>query len=345
VEQAIALLVIIPFQPKLWEFVAALGAKIEDAFWKRTWVHAANLTEEQVLFVVSKLRLCRRPFSVLDFVDGARHSGMKFSEDFLLGVLEGALIEVETPEEKPGDIQMLQHHLTEVFQFLQQSPQTDEARLARLEWACLKLLDGYRHSPVALHRVLSRDPKFFAEVISHRYRPKSECGQPRDEVDESPKRLAEGAYGLLKSWRRLPGASADGTNDKLVLLDWLTQARGECAKLDRQGVADLQIGEVLSNAPTDPDGTWPCVAVRDAMEDINSEEIFCGFAAGVFKQRGSYSKSLTEGGAQERALANKYQTHAESIRAGWPMTASVLQRIADDYKSRGRFEDERLHER
>ena len=193
VEQAVALLVIIPFQPRLWGFAEALGLEIEDAFWKRTCVHAARLSEEQVMFVVSKLRACRRPFSVLDFVDGARHDGMKFSEDFLLSVLEGALFGTDPLDEKPGDVQMLQYHVTELFQCLQQSPQANESRLGRLEWACLKLLDGFRRSPVALHRLLSRDPKFFAEVMSHLYRAKSERGKPRGEVDETTQNLAEGA--------------------------------------------------------------------------------------------------------------------------------------------------------
>ena len=345
VEQAVALLVIIPFQPKLWELVAALGPEIENDYWKQAYAHAARLTEEQVMFVVTKLRACRRPFSVLDFVDGARHGGMKFSEDFLLSVLEGALLGTEAPDEKPGDVQMLQYHITELFECLQESPQTDESRLARLEWACLKLLDGFQHSPVALHRLLSRDSKFFAEVISHLYRAKSERGQPKGESDEVTQKLAEGAYGLMKSWGRLPGKRADGTIDKTVLVDWLTLAREECAKHDRKEVADVEIGEMLSNAPADLEGAWPCLAVRDAMEDINSEEILRGFEMGVFNQRGCFSKSMTEGGVQERELVNKYRKQAESIRAGWPMVAAALQRIADSYASDAKREDERLHER
>ena len=66
---------------------------------------------------------------------------------------------------------------------------------------------------------------------------------------------------------------------------------------------------------------------------------------GVFSQRGSHWKSLTEGGAQERQLADKYQKQAESIRAGWPLVAAVLQRLADGYASDAKREDERLHDR
>ena len=345
VNQAVALLTIIPFQPKLWDFVASLGTAVEDGYWKQAYAHAAHLTEEQVMFVVGKLRAYRRPFSVLDFVNGARPGGMKFSEGFLLSVLEGAVVGTEPPDEKPGDLQMLRYHITELFQWLQQSPKTDETRLTRLEWACLKLLDGFQHSPVALHRLLSRDPHFFAEVMTHLYRAKSERGKPKEKASEATQDLAEGAYSLMKSWHRIPGRADGGTIEKSALVDWLTKAREECLKLDRLEVADLEIGEMLASAPADADGTWPCLAVRDAMEDLNSEEIFRGFEMGVMNSRGVTSRSLTEGGAQERTLVAKYQGLADGIRAGWPMVAATLQRIADSYAHQAKREDDYIHER
>lgn len=344
-DQAIALLTIIPFQPKLWAFVASLGSAVEGGYWKQTYTHAALLTEEQVMFVVAKLRAHRRPFSVLEFVDGARHHGMQFSEDFLLSVLEDVITGSESLDEKPGDIQMVQYHITELFQCLQQRPKTDETRLTRLEWACLKLLDGFQHSPTALHRLLARDPHFFAEVMTYLYRAKSERGKPKEVADPAKPSLAEGAYNLMKSWHRIPGRADDGTIDKSLLMNWLTKAREQCSKLDRSAVADLEIGKVLACAPADADETWPCLAVRDAMEDINSEEIFRGFEMGVMNSRGVTSRSLTEGGAQERELVAKYQGLADRIHAGWPLVGATLQRIAESYAHRAKWEDERVHER
>ena len=161
VEQAVALLVIIPFQPRLWGFAEALGLEIEDAFWKRTCVHAARLSEEQVMFVVSKLRACRRPFSVLDFVDGARHDGMKFSEDFLLSVLEEHSSEPTPSTKNRATSRCFSITSPSCSNAFSKARKRMSPRLGRLEWACLKLLDGFRRSPVALHRLLSRDPKFF----------------------------------------------------------------------------------------------------------------------------------------------------------------------------------------
>lgn len=149
----------------------------------------------------------------------------------------------------------------------------------------------------------------------------------------------------MKSWSGLPGKRPDGRIDKTVLSDWLTVARAECGKLDRLESADVKIGEMFASSPPDADDTWPCLAVRDVMEDVNSEEIFRGFEMGVMNSRGVTSRSMTEGGAQERELALKYQKHADGIRAGWPMMAATLQRLAHTYTSDAKRHDERLHER
>ena len=79
------------------------------------------------------------------------------------------------------------------------------------------------------------------------------------------------------------------------------------------------------------------------MEDIHSEEVFRGFEMGIMNSRGVTSRSLTEGGAQERELVAKYQGFAERIRAGWPMVAAALQRVADSYARQAKREDERTH--
>ena len=106
-------------------------------------------------------------------------------------------------------------------------------------------------------------------------------------------------------------------------------------------VCDSRIGEVLAYAPGEPDGSWPCIPVRDVLEDMEAEEIFQGLGAGIYNKRGLYSKSLREGGAQERDLANKYLAFAEASKIEWPKTAAALRRIARSYEEEAR-EDERM---
>jgi hypothetical protein len=107
---------------------------------------------------------------------------------------------------------------------------------------------------------------------------------------------------------------------------------------------DSRIGEVLAYAPGEPDGSWPCIPVRDALEEFSrdSKEIFRGFSAGIFKKRGLVTKSLREGGDQERGLAKAFRSFADACQGGWDRTAETLRRLARSYEEDARREDERL---
>ena len=106
-------------------------------------------------------------------------------------------------------------------------------------------------------------------------------------------------------------------------------------------ICDVMIGEQLSHAPADADGTWPCEAVREILELVPTDEILRGFHCGVSNQRGTFTKSMTEGGEQERKLARKYRAYSEKCRVGWPRTGLALRRLAESYEAQGKREDER----
>lgn len=83
------------------------------------------------------------------------------------------------------------------------------------------------------------------------------------------------------------------------------------------------------------------MAVRDLINDLGSEHIELGFELDVYNGRGVVSRSLTEGGEQERRLAERYGGHADALNDGWPRTAAMLRRISDRYASDARREDVR----
>ena len=128
----------------------------------------------------------------------------------------------------------------------------------------------------------------------------------------------------------IPGTQANGSIDTNALLSWITEARKLCSAAKILELCDYEIGMILSSAPVDPDGSWPCAAVRDMLEMV----------PGIFGQRGVCSKSLFEGGEQERALAEKYRGFAAKCKMRWPRTALLLRRIADSYEGQARREDE-----
>lgn len=76
---------------------------------------------------------------------------------------------------------------------------------------------------------------------------------------------------------------------------------GACDELGRLQSTEHQVGDLLANAPADSDGVWPCHAVRDVLEELQSREVMRGMHIGRFNARGAHWRD--EGGAQEREIA------------------------------------------
>ena len=112
-----------------------------------------------------------------------------------------------------------------------------------------------------------------------------------------------------------------------------------CAEHGRVDIGDEKIGELLSNAPAEKDGAWPCLPVCDAMERIASQKIGLGFNIGVFNGRGVVSRGLNEGGVQERELAAKYRGWAKLRAFDYPHVSGVLESIAASYDRDAKKED------
>jgi hypothetical protein len=172
-------------------------------------------------------------------------------------------------------------------------------------------------------------------------RSKNQPAKADKEVSAEDSQRAENAYRLLGSWKDVPGGRDDQTVDEKTLLAWVQRARSlaeDCGLLE---ICDSRIGEVFAYAPVESDGSWPCIPVRDTLEEIgkDTDEVFQGFHVGIYNKRGMFSKTMREGGAQERALAEKYREFADASGIEWPKTAATLRRIADEYEEFARRED------
>ena len=231
------------------------------------------------------------------------------------------------------------------MKYLEDDPTADQERVVALEWRLMSLARFDRFVPKALHGELARNPSFFADIISQCYREKHAPEPKDDERDEAKINIVMAAHTLLESWLGIPGTTLDGNVDKAALGAWVSEARSLCMANDRIEVCDLKIGEQLSYSPAEPDGSWPCSAVREIMEAVPGDEILRGFRSGVINQRGVVSRRLNEGGEQERELVAKFRGHAEHCKIRWPRTARILRSIAERYDSEARHEDERAEGR
>jgi len=74
------------------------------------------------------------------------------------------------------------------------------------------------------------------------------------------------------------------------------------------------------------------------LEELKSEQIERGVITERFTMRGVYSKSLDEGGAQERALAEQARSWASAM-PNYPRSAALLTRIGDSWERQAEQED------
>jgi hypothetical protein len=104
-------------------------------------------------------------------------------------------------------------------------------------------------------------------------------------------------------------------------------------------MCDVRIGNVFAHAPGEPDGPWPCIPVRDALEESGTDAMFEGFEVGIFNKRGAYCTMPDGGGEQEQAIARRYRGYADACKVEWPKTAASLRRVAETYEEQARRVD------
>jgi transcriptional regulator with XRE-family HTH domain len=343
VSEAGEFLLLLKFEEYAWNLVKGLGADVEEYYWSRVGRFCYGGKKNEVEFAVSMLLKYHRPFQACYVLMMALQQKCRIEANTVLHVLEMGLTDEGIQEAKQRH-ERIWHNVQRLITWLQEAlasedSNVDENRLASVEWGYQGILDGTPASSTTLHRMLQRNPEFFAEVLAAIYRARSDKPAPDYTPSDQEKAKAETAYRLLHSWYRLPGQQKDGPVDGDALINWIRNARQLCKEQDRLEICDSQIGRLLAYSPKEADGSWPCIAVRDAIEEVDGKELTNGFEIGIYNKRGGYRKSITEGGAQERNLASTYQAWADACLIDWPKTARSLRNVATHYENEAQRED------
>ncbi len=341
-QEAAQFLVFLPFERKTWDFAVDKGDEVVSAYWKHARPFTRGEDGGEAKYAIEMFLEHGRAPAAFVVLQMALSQRAIIKPRLLMDALESWM----GSDTQEAAHQGITHQVHLFFQELQErvdqkDPSVDLDRLAKLEWACIGLLDGHPASPVTLHRKLRDDPEFFVDVLGLVFRPKNEVVEAQKEVTAGDRQRAQNAYRLLMSWEEVPGRLDDQNVDEKKLHDWVQKARTLADTRGLLEICDSRIGEVFAYAPVENDGSWPCLPVRDELEEIDPDDVRDGFCAGIFNKRGMFTKSMGEGGAQELALAAKYRTFAEACKIEWPKTAAALRRVAHGYDEDARREDAR----
>jgi hypothetical protein len=315
-----------------WDLLPELGAEVDSAYWAEFVPYGRGGDFPHVNEVARQLLRHGRTAMAVDTLSLFAE---RLADVVDVDVVLDALAKFGTVED-PEIGRVSEHDLTRLLDYLR-ARGVDETEVARLEWKFLPALHYESRAP-SLQRLLARDPASFVQLIELAFKPAKSEG--RSESRDVDRNLASNAYRLLREWQVVPGTRDDGMVDPAALQTWLEEVRALLTQADRLEIGELQVGEVLAHAPTDPDGTFPTRPVRDVLEAAPNDRLERGFTIGLHNKRGVTSRGMTEGGKQEYDLADRYEAWAQAVEATHPRTAGALRTVAESYRDEGRRNDE-----
>ncbi|WP_337180303.1 hypothetical protein [Sphingopyxis granuli] len=332
-ETAVSILLAAPFDRTTWNVAEHPDKALGSRYWKDIspgW----NQTEEDVRHAVKRLLEAGRPRAAFQF---AHFQLKELPPRDLFNLLDAIR---RGSDEAAGTYLLASHDLQNAFELLNASGQMSTDEMAGLEFAFIDALDDDQGVGfVNLGRQIEKHPELFVQAIQYVYRRDDEGEDaPEPEIsDEQNSARANSCYRLLDRLRLIPGHDENGELCAERIVNWIEQVRTGCAAIARLGVGDSRIGQLLSHAPTDEEGVWPCLPVREALEQVLNEDMGSGVHTGIRNSRGVHWRG--EGGSQEREIAAKYAGWANSMEYTHPRVAAILRGLEQSYLHEADWED------
>ncbi|MNJ41600.1 hypothetical protein D3C77_365270 [compost metagenome] len=338
-QDALRVLLFSPYRRATWVLVDQLSAEARRSYWcdvtPEFIFNAPDQNNESIGHLLGAARP-RAAFSSVHFkLDEVR-------PELLVRMLSDIS---KDGNDKEGEYQLQSYEIQQAFKLLNQNPDVLLEEKAGLEFIFIDVLarslrGGDGHQIPNLERYIEDHPEMFVQAIAWTYKRKTPGEDPSEfGTEERREHSALKGYRLLEALERIPGqdeATEELAREKLT--EWISIVRRRCFELDRADIADVCLGKLLACAPEGKDGVWPSEAVRDVMEDLESEEISQGAHTGLYNARGAHWRG--EGGAQERELAAKYRRWAEALHFSHPfVSSSLLMSMVETYEYEAERQD------
>ncbi len=322
-----------------WTAVNACGKEVEDVYWKHArGIPPPNRPEDAVSAVEKLLNANRADTALL-----VACNPLFFIPSALLKRILQDLVRIKNTDVIRERIS--EYSIANIFNQLYERNEFSLDELSNLEIPFAPLIDRIKEHttyPLALHRILQKDPKFFALLVEFSF--KRDDGLPNPSIDdETQQNVSRSAQVILFCWSLVPGLQDDGSIVETDLFKWVETAREYCAQSNHIIGGDIEIAHILSHVPDDSDGNWPCIAARNLLEMLNNESIEEHIQRAIYHQRSVTVRDSDEGGEQEKDLAEKYRAMSRRIKVRWPRTGIVLDGIARSFEELAGRIDDRLN--
>ena len=336
-DQKVRLLTCAPFSHQTWRLLDQHFPDVRDGYWREVLPRWNQHSESELNELIDRLLEVERPWP-------AFHTVSRDWDKIETSRLKRLLMAVATTVNTDGTIAPDAFDISRALDALDGRPGVTQAEMAQLEFAFIAALREYdgSHGIPNLERQIEDSPVLFVQALALLFKRDDGGDDPPEWRIENPAQrtvAATAAYRLFDRIQRIPGTDANGNISARDLHRWVTEVRRLCREYSRVDIGDQYIGQLLSKAPADADGLWPCRPVCEVMETVSAEHIARGFHIGVNNARGVHWRG--EGGDQERELAAKYRSWAQQLDFEFPYVSSVLERIAAGYDHDATREDSR----
>ena len=333
-EQFLRLLCCAPCSDETWRIVDRQPVDFRDRYWREVNPRWIQLGEAEINEFIDRFLYVGRPRAAFRAVQW-NWKNVETSR------FKRLMMKVASTNEEAGvGFGFDSFDIAHAVKALSVRADITQIDMAQLELAYIDALDDDEYGIPNLEIQIAEWPILFVQALALCYKRSDDSQDPVDWHTQNPDQrvaAATAALRLLDGLRRIPGTGTDGSIDVTRLQNWVADVRRLCTEHGRAEQGDLRIGQLLSKAPADTDGVWPCRSVCEVMETVHSEHIAYGFHLGVRNARGFHMRG--EGGYQEREIAAKYQMLARELDFEYPYVSSVLEGIASSYERNAVEED------
>jgi hypothetical protein len=327
------------FHRETWQRVDLLGVEAQKVYWNTVFPQSFRDVNDEAIEAVERLISAKRPRAAFQCV---KYDFEHFDPELLFRLMNAI---AKDSEEVKGQFELDRYRIDEAFERINQSTTLTIEQKASLEYLYIDALAnpriyGGKYGIPNLTKYIDDHPELYVQAIVYSYRRNDDGTDPAEYSvpNEQRELFARQGYKLISGIENVPGIDQSGNLSTGKLLLWIKAVRDACARLGRIEIADSKIGQLMAYALPGADGVWPCEPVRDALEELHSDDIMHGVHIGQLNARGVHTRG--EGGAQERELADKYRGWAEALQYSHPYVASkLLMGLVKSYEHDARRED------
>jgi hypothetical protein len=322
-----------PDDDSTWDFAQAAGKSVSNAYWSTKQAFHIDGSAETINRASSHYLEVGRSLAAIE----ALHDRINdLTSSSIFALLDAAVLELNAGHENLSN--MLSYYLDAIFVVLQSRVDLDRMEIAKREYALLPLIE-HEDRPLVLHKLMAQNADLYVQILSDVFR--ADDSPPSEVSSQSEIARARAAYSLLMQFKSVPGEDGGGI-DQEIMRNWIDDVRRLATSAKRSEIADAYIGHILAHSAPES-GIWPPVPVSVTLEKLKEPTIESGIMTERYNMRGVVTRSLFEGGEQERELARTYRKWLEERRE-YPRTAALLGRIANSWDREAELEDIRAQQ-